>query len=341
LLRITAAPDSYHIVYRVDDYAGGKRVTTTDDLLVRRPFDSRLETRMGPPPGAAVESVTVSAFGLFSTSGPNSSPLVSATTPGVAADDLRLDASLANLVAYGDLRLRERRRVLGTDCQVYRAGAPIGAGSPPAPTATDYADECVDARGLLLEEVWVSGDKVLSRKLATQVDTAPTFAPNLFQASAAAISLASGGGEVIPLTLTSRPDAAFWQLPAPPAGFTEMGRYLIRTASAPSTADEPTHITDSVADVFVDGGEVVIIDQGNDPSQPPPPDPRAKPIKAGDLPSAQTLTGVYGNVVQAQPDEVSFVVLTGTVPQAELVAIAGQLRPQPKGQLIPLPSPSP
>src|SRR4051812_15449031 len=84
-LDVGGAPTSYHIVYRVDDLAGGQAVVSTDELWVHRPFESRLETRDGAPPGGAVRSQTTSAFGSFSSATPGGRPLVTAVTPGIAS----------------------------------------------------------------------------------------------------------------------------------------------------------------------------------------------------------------------------------------------------------------
>src|SRR2546430_14545652 len=58
--------DTYRVVYRNESFAGRDHVVTTDDLTVRRPFDSRLDSKTGPPPGKDDSSQTVSTFGLFS-----------------------------------------------------------------------------------------------------------------------------------------------------------------------------------------------------------------------------------------------------------------------------------
>src|SRR4051812_3167120 len=53
------AIDSYRVVYRVENDAGGDHVLSTDDLTVRRPFESRLVSRVGAPPGTSESSVTI------------------------------------------------------------------------------------------------------------------------------------------------------------------------------------------------------------------------------------------------------------------------------------------
>ena len=339
------AIDTYRVVYRVDSYAGGDHVVSTDDLLVRRPFESRLDSRTGAPPGTADSNDTVTAFGAFSSKGGNASKALStAVGPGLAGSDPRFDTSIADLVNAKAIQAREHRRVLGRECEVVRTGEPIGTGRLLKPTGSDHSDECIDAKGLLLEEVWWYKGHPVRRKIAVQIDEKPTVAADAFAPLGPLTALTDvsqtgqTGSEIIKLTDTSRPPATFFELDAPPPGFTHQGRYLVNTLSPGSQPGLPGPVAQVVSDVYVSGPNVLIIDQGSQQGK--------ESVFSGDadeklnlpaLPGAELVLGVYGNVVRAKPDAVRYVRVLGTMPAKELIDVAGRLKPQPKGELVPAP----
>src|SRR4051794_26265177 len=330
--------DAYHVVYRVDSYAGGDHVVTTNDLSARRPFESRLETRSGPPPGTASD-VTVSAFGLFSTKGANSSqPLVTPTAPGLAGSDPRFDASLADMVKAKVLQAREHRKVLGRECQVFRTGEPIGTGRQLKPTSTDYADDCIDAKGIILEEVWFYKGKMVTRKVATSVDDHATFDSATFAPAGPPLPAGQATSQVIKVTDTSRPAATFFELDAPPAGYTHQGRYLVTATAQGTVPGQPGPINESMADVYVNGPQLLVVQQGTISGKESVfTTPANEKLNVPDLSNAELLLGIYGNVVRAKPDEVRYFTMTGTMPAAQMKELANHIKPQPKGTITPAP----
>src|SRR5262249_55446883 len=148
-------PAAYRITYRVDAGVPVGKVVRTEVLALSRPWQSRLTTRAGAPPGREVTNAQVSDFGKLDVRSKTQQESVLVVQPDLAASDLRLDVDVDALARVGAIAVRERRRVGGRLCQVYRAAAP-----PQGLTLTkrtsrsrDVVDSCVDANGLVLEQV--------------------------------------------------------------------------------------------------------------------------------------------------------------------------------------------
>jgi hypothetical protein len=330
-------PTTYRVVYRVENLAGGDRTVSTDELWVRRPFSSRLETRAGPPPGGDVSAVTISDFGLIASSGSNSEPLVLRVSPSAPNGDLRLNGVLDELVDDRGLRPRsDRDEIAGRACQVFRTGEPIGTGQLVTPTDEDYADVCIDAAGLVLSETWRVGGTILRRKVAVEVETDIALSDELFRPDARVLAADAGGGEVIALEPTSRPPATFWELDSAPEGFTHQGRFLVRPPGAPVGA-QTTTVTKSeiVVDVYVAGADFVLVLQGSIDREPES-DPDDRRVRLGPLKEGRLHVDVFGANVLARPDAVRYVRVMGTIEPDRLVAIAAELQPRPRGTLVPL-----
>src|SRR4051812_29954572 len=324
------AIDSYRVVYRVENDAGGDHVVSTDDLTVRRPFESRLVSRVGAPLGTNESSVTISSFGMFTNQGsPTAKPLITAVAPGLPGSDTRFDASIADLASAKTVEVRERRRVLGRDCQVYRTGEPIGTGRLVKPTSTDYADECIDAKGLMLEEVWFYKGHMVRRRVAVQVDEHPSVDATTFVAPAPPLPVGQGGSQLVQVPDTQAPPPSFLQLDGPPPGYTHQGRYEVSTIGAGPTPGLPGPVSQITSDVYVNGPNVLLIEQGPiDGHDSVFASPADQKLQLPALPGAELVLGVYGNVVRAKPDEVRYVRVLGTMPAHDLVTVAGHLKPR-------------
>src|SRR4051794_12001996 len=170
-------PTSYEVTYRIERYDPDKIQVSQDHLSVRRPFDGRLVSSIdGKQTGDRA-----SRFGtLVLTTGEGPRTLVSPPAPATA--DLRLATALPDAVANNFVQVRERRRVLGQLCQVYRAGSTVVSGTlvPVNTTAGEHSDFCVDRQGLLLEEVWFKGGHPLQRRVATKRVVNPTLPDSRF-----------------------------------------------------------------------------------------------------------------------------------------------------------------
>ncbi|MEA3077640.1 MAG: hypothetical protein QOF60_2548, partial [Actinomycetota bacterium] len=221
-VEIARTPSSYRIVYRVEVGRGSSAVVTTDKVWVRRPWDSRLESWSGPPPGTTLLSTQVASFGRRVTGGPGSEPLVLDLVPAVPASDVRMQPSLADAIARKLVERRGVRRIAGRPCQVYRT-ANVLADTVYARAGHDAVDSCVDAAGLVLEEVVTAGGKRLSRRVAQSVEEGATLADDLFDTTGTPLKVTDGGGFVRQADPATHPIGESFELPAPPAGWTFRG----------------------------------------------------------------------------------------------------------------------
>jgi len=269
-------PTSYRLTYRVQDWAGGRLVETTDTITVERPYRGRIDVRRaGDKATAAPRSRTVTDFGRISIDGADAEALLVATPPALAAGDLRFDAVLSDAVAAGRLAPREQRKVGGLRCQVFRSREPLAAGTIVAEPSTDrdYTDNCLSPNGLLLEELWVTDGRVLRRRVAAAVDTSPTIVRDTFEPFGELLDPKQGGGSIRPLEPTSAPPSATtWAGLAVPEGFTFRGRYAVVPPKREEGTDEESQLNPldaperkrvgAVVDVWERGVDVLVLEQG-------------------------------------------------------------------------------
>ena len=316
----------YRIVYRVDDFAGGTAVASTEHLRVRRPFESRLERRTGPPPGEDDAGIQISRLGRLAVPGGDQGSLSLAVPAELAANDFRFEIALDGLVEVGKVERREWREVLGRDCQVHRFGAPLTSGMP-EPYAGDestHADLCIDEAGLVLEEVWTSDGGVLRRRLAVDVaEEVELTEPDLAD-PAAELTVAEGGGTFERLADDAPPGGPTLEAPS---RFRFEGRFRVTAPQSPTSAGQPAQATVmSVVDVWTDGIDVIVLDRGRSTTG-------AAPFTATVGVRTASITGL-GEVELHEGfrmnevrhlDGPSFTRLRATLPPAELVTLASGL----------------
>jgi hypothetical protein len=330
-LRITSVPQSYRIVYRIDDRAGSQIVTTTERAWFRRPFQSRIETYSGPPPGDSRRSVRQSGFGVLASVNPNSAPLNIVAPPSLASGDLRVDTVLRDAVADRTIIVRERREVFGRLCQVYRAGGPVFAGDLEryVPRSGNFADICVDRSGIVIEEAWTFKGRLIRRRAAVEVRINPPIDRKLFEIEAPPSEEISRGA--IQRLDENRKVPGLYVLPDTPKGFRFLGRYGIVIPSAalpnPGGGVTPGPGPSSTSDVYVRGPDVLVVDQ--DPSlvrivQQESRDARA--IKLPNLRDAKLIVDARMSEIRGQVGD-SVVRIFGTIPPSELMKLARQLKP--------------
>src|SRR4051794_21603947 len=220
-------PTSYEVTYRIERYDPDKIQVSQDHLSVRRPFDGRVQSSIaGKQTGDRA-----SRFGtLVLTTGEGPRTLVSPPAPATA--DLRLAPALPDAVAENWVQVRERRKIVGQVCQVYRAGSTIASGTlvPVNTTAGEYADFCVDRQGLLLEEVWFKAGKPLQRRVATKRTIDPTLPDDRFQLglNEEAITIDQGNGFIRQVDPNSAFEGTVYRLTAPPEGAQYLGRFVVQ-----------------------------------------------------------------------------------------------------------------
>ncbi len=321
-LGITEPRPAYSITYRVETFSGSAVDVTTETTRVRRPFDAHISSLEGEPPGAAPQWSVTATLGLYGNSTGTSAVEANAGAPAAALGDPRLDATLDDLVSDGMFVLGERRQLLGRECQVYRTGLPLENPGVAAPTEGDYAEICVDAAGLMLEEVYVSAGEVLQHRTAVSVDGLYEPADADFAIDAEPAGVDAGGRDLEEIDAAAAPVAGYWAFTDPPDGYEHVGRYLLREQG--DTADEPI---ESYIDVYADGPDTIIVRQGPVAAQPPGDVTSAPSTESAALGSIQTLTTAGGTTVLAHPAEPAdwFVHVSGTAPRADLLTVVEAL----------------
>jgi hypothetical protein len=335
---ISNVPTSYQLVYRVQSF-GDSPATNTEVITVKRPFDSKLEQKTGEPPGNDVQQSLVWTLGKYAQTSSGGSPSVDGSAPQAALGDMRFDATLQNLVADGSFATREKRTVLGRECQVYRTGQALETFTVSAATKLDYTDACIDASGLLLEEVSVSSGKLAERLIATAVDDTTAQPDATFAVTGDPTSLAAGGTSLTPADPANPPVAGYWHMDAPPAGYQFQGRYLLQTPSDSSASSDPTATTttttapsppvSSYVDVYVNGPNTITVRQGPAAGEPTPDTTgdTGTTVDLGPLGSANLTTSLSGSRLVAHPSAPTgwYVEVMGTVPRSTLQDVAKSL----------------
>ena len=322
-----AAP--YRIVYRLDDLGDERIAPSTDVVWVRQPFESRLETSSGAPPGDTLQSIQVATVDRLRL-GTLSEPLVVARVPGLAVSDLRLAPILDDSLDTGLLELREQRIVADRRCQVVRSGTLLGAGPLVPLTRAEHADSCIDDEGLLLEEVLYRDGEPTLHRIAVEVDIAPRLASGLFDTGDIVLPVDKGGGSARAVDPDAGSLGPFWVLPRnrPPDGFTRVGRFsIIPPQPNRFAAGQDPAVVAGTADVFVRDADFVVVYQGGTIGQvdPFPATPGAPAIDGGALGEGELLLSALGTELRFPQRRGRFVHVIGTLAPDDLRALARSL----------------
>ncbi len=331
-LALGAEPESYELTYRVERYDPDRIAVSEDRLTVRRPFDSRVTSYAnGKKTGDRA-----SRFGVLAiTTGVGPRTLVSPPSP--ATGDLRLTPALEDAVSEKWVEVRERRRVAGQICQVYRAGSTIVAGQliPIGTTAGEHSDLCVDRAGLLLEEVWFKDGHVLQRRIATKrrINVTIPDATFVLGPDESALTIDQGNGFLREVEPTSAFEGSVYRLEPGPDGAQYVGRFVVqppKLSPFQSPLDTETEKREQVSmiDVWTRGIDAFVFSQtiAADISAIPNDAKTAKPVQLGPVPSAAVILDFRSNELRAELPEARFLRLAGTVTRQQLFEIAGALR---------------
>jgi hypothetical protein len=304
-----AVPKSYHVTYSV---SSGK-ARWIDELWVSRPFDSDNWT-------VGTSRVTA-ALGRQVVSNADATAGVLQVPPNVAPSDIRIDTVAAYALKRGLLQIRGSATYAGRKCQVYRSAKSLVARvMSAAPTARDHVDTCVDRDGLVLDERAVSDGKQTLAKRAKKVEVS---SQHDFVVEGTEVPLDQGGGRVTSLTDDSRPPGeSFWQLDAPPTGFTHLGRYAV----VPPQPRVVGSLATSVDDVFTSGPDVIVVSNGH---RPPVVEPGGRSVGVGRL-----YLSAVGSRIVIQHEHGAYVEVRGTVTPATLIRLARALVEHPPGTLV-------
>lgn len=330
-LPIADEPSTYAITYELERYTPDTIQRSTDRIEVRRPFDSRIESYRD----GRLISTRASRFGsLVISTGAGPRSLV--TPPAPASGDLRLGNVLSDAVDDGHLLVRERRRVLGLTCQVYRSGTSVSAGvlAPVGSKGDEYADFCVDATGLVLEEIWMKDGRPLQRRIATSRRLGVSLTDARFTLEGEQpVPFDDGNGFLRTLVPTSGFEGTIYRLSHPLDGFTYQGRALVQPPRLnpfqdPVEAQERSREQVSIVDVWERGPDLLVFSQtiAADISAVPEDDPTAEVLDLGELGVAATVLDLRSNEVRIELPEARFLRIAGTLPRETLIEIASSLR---------------
>jgi hypothetical protein len=332
VLPVETTTDTYRVRYRIDTKATEGVTTRSESLLVRRPFDAHVSIHPSADGTGTADVEAVSNLGLYADITSADAADVGEGLPSVALGDLRLDGVLDDLVHAGLLQPRERREVLGRECQVYRTGQPLESLQLTAPTDTDYADACVDAAGLVLEEVSISGGEAQLYEIATDVDTAASATDADFAIEGEPMSVADGGNDLEPIASDVAPVAGYWTPTGPLSGYDHVGRYLLRTpaeaddGATTTTAGVSSGTVETYVDVYRDGAAFVVVHQGALTAAPQRDTTLGADVDAGALGSPRVVYGLVGSTLVATTDS-WFVEITAPMSSADLGALAATFAP--------------
>lgn len=258
---------SYRVVYRVEAFGPGGGIVDTEVREVRRPFEARVETRAGAPPGDEVTTLSIWTFGVTEIGAIDQERATLLGEPVVPNGEVGTTADLDDAFDAGVLvHLRQQQRIAGRVCHRYRTGGPVDVVQLSAPTAGDFADLCVDAAGLVLGESWVVDGDLFRRRTAVEVDTDVELDDDRFEHVGDPPRFADGGGLIGEVTPDSQfPDVDHWALTLAPDGFEHRGRFSFTPSAGdappPVTGDAPGVVT-GLSDVYEAGPEAVVVVNG-------------------------------------------------------------------------------
>jgi hypothetical protein len=319
------APDTYAITYRVSTLAGDEVTVSSERVVADRPFGSRVELESADD---EIVGRRVSRFGVLAVEGEGSARVLS-VAPALGTSDVRPDAVLGEAVERGLAERRERREVGERPCQVYRLGSTASDGSlvPAGTTVDEYADLCVDARGLVLEEWWVRDGRPLRHRLAVDVDDAAPVAAAVLRLDAErSATAAATDGSVV----------ASDQQPAfeldPPDDFGHVGRFDVTPAQlnppgAAGGAAPPARTT--IADVWTSDADFLVLDHGPGVIGP---HPYAVAVDLAGLGPGELILDLRASEVRITLGDGSTVRLYGTLAPEVLLAMAATITPRAPAQ---------
>lgn len=317
----------WEIVYLVEDLVDADAAPVRERVVVRPPFDSRLEGLAADEDGAEVTSVQVSTFDRLRVGGP-SDPLVVQRVPGLAVSDVRLAPVLRAGIEAGLIEVVGRDQVAGRPCLEVRTGTLLGAGHLQAMGGDEEAVSCVDADGLVLRETLVIDGEPSLRRTAIEVRVGVEPDEDDFDVEGVLAPVDQGGGSVLPVDPDRGALGDFWVLPdgAVPDGMSFLGRWAVVEPSPERFSGDPERGTPvaGTVDVWVDGARLLVLYQGGtrDGDVAHRAVAEAVAVDAGELGEADLVLSATASEVRATPGGGRFVHVIGTLDPDALVRVA-------------------
>lgn len=321
---------AFEVDYLVEDLDGDDAAPVLERVVVRPPFDSRLES-YADDDGVEVTSVQVSTFDRLRIGGPTDGIVVQ-RVPGLAVSDVRLAPVLRAGIDAGLVEVVGRWTVVDRPCLEVRTGTLLGAGHLTEIRDAEHAVSCVDGDGVVLQEtLFLDGEPSL-RRTATEVRVGAEPGGEAFDTDGVQAPVDQGGGSVLPVDPTRGSLGDFWVLDDAdvPAGLAFLGRWAV-VAPGPERFGEGGEHGSPVAgtvDVWADGADLLVLYQGGtrDGDVAHRPVPEALPVEAGALGEVDLVLSATGSEVRAPTTGGRFVHVRGTLDPEALVDVAAALR---------------
>jgi hypothetical protein len=311
---------SYRITYEIDDQGA---MTTTEVRTVHRPFLGRVDTTGG---------IRITDAGVLATA-PTDGEWVRIEVPiAPAGGDVRPDAVLDEALDAGIVEERGRREVAGRDCRVIALGGPVLGGTltPIGAVEGESAVACIDDGGLVLAEMWTVDGATRRRIEAIDVEIG-NVDDDVFSLSDTmqVLPYRSGGGSVRVVEDDEDPGfAERWRLATAPKGFEHAGRYAVLPPLLGQQVDATRPRVADVAlltDVWVDGADLVLVDQGAVRQGGAPPwdaRPYVRRVDLGALGRGELVLDLRMSELRVTRPDGGFVRVAGTVAPARLIELA-------------------
>jgi hypothetical protein len=325
---IPAGTDPFVVRYQVVDAGVPAPHESEETVTVRPPFDVRAERTVE----GKIDVVEITTLGRrWSQQG--EAPPVNLELPPAWAPPIPVRASaLADAVAGGVLQRREVRAVAGRQCQVFRSGERMTAERLTAPGSSSHVDSCVDDRGIVLEEVVVTEGRPTTRRLAVDVQVGAVPADAAFAIpEGPVLDAASGGGVTKATDPNARPVGRSYEPSPLPAGFASVGRFQV-IPPQPENFSDPQRAgyrRAAITDVFQNGGDVLVIEQGGtlEGHDAFAGQAAGKAVDVAPLGPGEAYFSGTGAEVRVKLGGGRYVRVMGTLPLASLLAVAKSLTP--------------
>lgn len=322
---LSAPPPSlagYSITYAVEVHAGATQVNQRS-VQVRRPRDSRdaTFTDVAAQPDTGFLSNGRHLFGYNGANVLDYGERVTAVAPG----DYRLGSILRDLVRLDLARKTPTvRTIAGRSCVVYRFGSPLGDVFK-APSQSEYADDCIDADGLLLAERWYFKGKLLRDTEATHVSTAVPGDDAFAQPTEELKPNPTNFGAVKDLSLAKPPKTGlpYWVARRAPFGFVLRAR--VRGIASNTTGGSPQVTDIAYIDTYQRGHDLITVTHRELGAAGAPPSGFER-VHAGALGRGEVNLSVSGASISFTAGK-WVVTVQGPLDVARLRAFAASLRP--------------
>jgi hypothetical protein len=309
---------TYRVVYRQEIDASGTPAVRYEALSVHRPYegsDLLSASADGSPPVTGSISTETALYDLRDD---GSTLFVGGREPGPPSGDQDLATQMPDLLSrHLASDLHRSRRIAGRSCRAYRMFDPPSGPIKELDGSSEHDDLCITTGGLILDERWTLGGRVVLTRHAISVSRRAAPLPSVAGATTPQGNITSSAHVVID-------PRSFLAAPPAPAGF--HARPVIRLV-LPSH-DEISSGGASIVWAFSRGPRTISVEAGGPSARPPwrSGDTVTERVHLAHLKNAETALRSDGAEIRVALSEGRWVRIRGTVPLRTLVRYAQALR---------------